>query len=132
MAQTIAAGEPAAERADPNCRDVMLESRLRHALARLNPDLPAEALNDAFRKLIRADAPSLIERNRAVHRMLVEGVTVECRRPMGLLPVTKSAYSTSTLPRTTTGWRLTSSPLPRANISADRTWWYSSTDCRWQ
>ena len=50
---------------------------------RLNPDLPAEALDDAFRKLTRADAPSLVERNRAVHRMLVDGVTVEYRRPDG-------------------------------------------------
>jgi type I restriction enzyme R subunit len=79
----IAAGEPGAERTDPNCRDVVLEGRLRRALKCLNPELPAEALDDAFRKLTRADAPSLIERNRAVHRMLVDGVTVEYRRKDG-------------------------------------------------
>ena len=79
----IAAGEPAAERADPNYRDAMLERRLREALARLNRDLPTEALEDAFRKLTRADAPSLVERNRTVHRMLVDGVAVEYRRPDG-------------------------------------------------
>ncbi|MDA8163236.1 MAG: type I restriction endonuclease, partial [Desulfobacteraceae bacterium] len=79
----IAAGEPAAERSDPNCRDVILESRLRQALVRLNPDLPAEALDDAYRKLTRTDAPSLIERNRALHRMLVDGVTVEYRSKDG-------------------------------------------------
>jgi type I restriction enzyme R subunit len=79
----IAAGEPAAERSDPNYRDLILERRLRQALVRLNPDLPYEALEDAFRKLTRADAPSLVERNRAVHRMLVDGVTVEYRRPDG-------------------------------------------------
>src|SRR5207247_7367293 len=39
--------------------------------------------DDAFRKLTRADAPSLLERNRAVHRMLVEGLTVEYRRRDG-------------------------------------------------
>jgi len=76
----IAAGEPAAERSDPNYRDVVLEGRLRQALARLNPDLPPEALEDAYRKLTRTDAPSLLERNRAVHRMLVDGVTVEFLR----------------------------------------------------
>jgi type I restriction enzyme R subunit len=37
----IAAGEPAAERSDPNYRDVVLEARLRQALVRLNLDLPA-------------------------------------------------------------------------------------------
>jgi len=79
----IAAGMPAAERTDPNYRDVILEGRLRQAFTRLNPGLPSEALDDAFRKLIRTDAPSLVERNRAIHRMLVEGVTVEYRRPDG-------------------------------------------------
>jgi len=80
---TIAAGEPDAERGDPSYRDVVLEGRLRQALARLNPTLPAEALEDAFRKLTRLDAPSLLERNRAAHRMLVNGVTVEYRRADG-------------------------------------------------
>jgi len=79
----IAAGEPAAERSDPNYRDVLLERRLRDALARINHDLPPEALDDAYRKLARLDAPSLVERNRALHRMLVDGVTVEYRRKDG-------------------------------------------------
>jgi ubiquinone/menaquinone biosynthesis C-methylase UbiE len=35
---------------------------------------PPEAVEDAFRKLTRADTPTLIERNRAVHRMLVDGI----------------------------------------------------------
>ena len=79
----IAAGEPTSERNDPNYRDVVLERRLRQSLVQLNPDLPPEALEDACRKLTRSDAPSLVERNRAVHRMLVNGVTVEYRRPGG-------------------------------------------------
>ena len=79
----LAADEPAAERSDPNYRDVVLERRLRQALVRLNPDLPPEALEDAFRKLMRVDAPSLVERNRAVHRMLVDGVAIEFRRKDG-------------------------------------------------
>ncbi|QJR15373.1 type I restriction endonuclease subunit R [Usitatibacter palustris] len=79
----IAAGEPAAERIDSNFRDVLLEGRLRGALRRLNPELPSGAVEDAFRKLTRIDAPSLVERNRAVHRMLVDGVTVEYRRKDG-------------------------------------------------
>ncbi len=85
----LAAGEPEAERSDPSCRDVLLEGRLRRALARLNPDLPPDAIEDAFRKLTRADAPSLVERNRAVHRMLVEGVAVEYRRKDGAIAGTQ-------------------------------------------
>ena len=77
----IAVGQPGAERSDPTYRDVILERRLREALVRLNPDLPQEALDDAFRKIVRVDGPSLIERNRAFHRMLVDGVTVEYHRP---------------------------------------------------
>ena len=65
----IAAGEPGAERIDPNYRDVILERRLRQAPAKLNRDLPPEAIEEAFRKVMRADALSLNERNRIVHRM---------------------------------------------------------------
>ena len=79
----IAAGELGAERSDPDYRDVILERRLRQALVQLNRDLPPEALDDAFRKLTRIDAPSLITRNRNLHRMLVDGVNVEYARPDG-------------------------------------------------
>ncbi|MBF0503440.1 MAG: type I restriction endonuclease subunit R, partial [Candidatus Riflebacteria bacterium] len=76
----IAVDTPNAERTDPNYRDVILEQRLKQALEHLNPDLPSEAIEDAFRKITRTDAPSLVERNRAMHRMMVDGVTVEYRR----------------------------------------------------
>ncbi len=52
---------------------------LRDALARLNPVIPAEALEDAFRKLTRPEGAELVARNRGVHRLLVDGVTVEYR-----------------------------------------------------
>ena len=52
-------------------------ARLRIALVRLNPDLPQSALDDAFRKLIRPEGSTLEARNRAFHRMLIDGVTVE-------------------------------------------------------
>src|SRR4051812_16013653 len=80
-----AAEEVRAEQSDPGYRDVVLERRVRQALGRLNPELPPEALDEAFRKLTRGDAPALIERNRAMHRMLVDGVTVEYRRADGLI-----------------------------------------------
>ena len=77
----IAPGELAAERTDYG--QVIFPDQLRQALVRLNPELPPEALEDACRKLTRVDAPSLVERNRAVHRMLVDGVNVEYRRKDG-------------------------------------------------
>ncbi|MFZ1010568.1 MAG: type I restriction endonuclease subunit R [Candidatus Sulfotelmatobacter sp.] len=81
----IAAGEPAAERTDPNYRDVILAGRLRAALRRLNPTLPTEAIEDAYRRLTRADEPSLVTRNHAFHQRLVEGVTVEYTRRDGTI-----------------------------------------------
>jgi len=77
----IAPGELAAERTDYG--QVVLEQRLRDALARLNPALPAEALEDAFRKLTRPEGAELAARNRAMHRLLVDGVTVEYRATDG-------------------------------------------------
>ena len=49
---------------------VLAEEAFAKALE-LNPDLPVEALGDAYRKLTRVDAPTLVERNRAVHRATV-------------------------------------------------------------
>ncbi len=79
----LAVGMLGAERTDPSFRDVLLEWRLKQALGRLNPELPSEALDEARRKVMRIEGPSLVERNRALHRMLVDGVTVEYRRPDG-------------------------------------------------
>ena len=45
----IAVGMLGAERSDPSYRDVVLDGRLRQALFLLNPDLPQEALDDAYR-----------------------------------------------------------------------------------
>jgi type I restriction enzyme R subunit len=73
----IAPDEPGAERHD--YAQVVLEGRLREALVRLNPATPPAALDDAFRKVTRPEGPTLEARNRAVHRLLVDGVTVEYR-----------------------------------------------------
>ena len=64
---------------------VMLEDRLRQALQRLNPNVPADALEEAFRKLTRPDQPSLIANNHQMHKFLVEGVPVEYQRADGSL-----------------------------------------------
>lgn len=65
--------------------DIVLVERLRSALAALNPDIPAEALEDAFRKVTRPDSPSLIVNNRQFHKMLAEGLDVEYRNREGRL-----------------------------------------------
>ena len=63
----IAPGTSAAERDDYG--QVVLERRLRDALAELNPALPASALDDALRRLTRPEGATLEARNRAFHRI---------------------------------------------------------------
>ena len=75
----IAPGELFAERKDYD--QIVLSQRLRDAIARLNPELPSEALEDASHKIIRPEGATLEARNRAFHKKLVEGVNVEYRRP---------------------------------------------------
>ncbi|MHA1613660.1 MAG: type I restriction endonuclease subunit R [Candidatus Thorarchaeota archaeon] len=86
----IAYGELAAERTASDYIDVILENRLRQAIAKLNPDLPSEALEESFRKFTRSSGPSLIEYNHAVHKMLIDGVNVEYRRTDGSIAGTQA------------------------------------------
>ena len=79
----LAPDMPGAERVDYG--EVVLAQRLRDALACLNPELPTEALDDAFRKLTRPEGADSIQRNRALHRLLVDGVTVEYRDAEGAI-----------------------------------------------
>ena len=71
----IAPDTPNTERSDYG--QVVLEQRLQDFLASFNPDLPTAALDDAFRRLTRPEGATLEARNRAFHRLVVDGVTVE-------------------------------------------------------
>ncbi len=63
--------------------EVLLAGRFREALARLNPSLPAETLEEVLRKVRQAETPSLVEENRRLHRYLIAGVPVEVAREDG-------------------------------------------------
>ena len=67
----------------PDYGAVVLERRLRDALARLNPELTHDALDVAYRKLTRPEGSTLEAHNRAFHRTLVDGITVEYRTDGG-------------------------------------------------
>jgi len=77
----IAPGEPAAERATYG--DVVLVERLRCALARINPHVPPEAIEEAVRKVLLTESASLVANNQRFHRLLVDGVPVEYRAEDG-------------------------------------------------
>ena len=57
--------------------DVVLVKRLVAAIEKLNPAIPLEARGDALRKLLATEKPSLVEENRRLHKLMVEGVDVE-------------------------------------------------------
>ncbi len=77
----LAPGEPGAER--DGFGDVVLVERLRNAIRRLNSSIPEEAREDALRKVLRVATPSLVQTNRAFHRLLRDGVPVEYPRSDG-------------------------------------------------
>jgi len=71
---SISPDDPGAERSDYG--QVVLEGRLRTALETINPDIPAQAIDDTIREITRTHSPSPVENNRHFHRMLTEGVDV--------------------------------------------------------
>jgi type I restriction enzyme R subunit len=77
----IAPDGPRPERSEWN--EVALLGRLKDAIDRLNPEVPSESRDDALRKVLRAESPTVIENNRRFHHLLVDGATVEYRDPQG-------------------------------------------------
>src|SRR5574344_2071878 len=59
--------------------DVILDDRLRSMLYQINPKMPKEAIEDAFRKLTIPQSPNLLINNNTFHKYLTEGIDVEYR-----------------------------------------------------
>lgn len=112
----IAPGGTFAERED--YREVVLKQRLRDALTRLNPALPSEALEEAFRRITNPEGATLEARNRAFHRMLTNGVLWSTAAPMAPSLGARCGCSISNIPKTTIGSRLTSSPSSKTDTTA--------------
>jgi len=60
--------------------DVLLLERLRTAVGRINPGIPADAREDAIKQIQRLNSPELIANNEAFHRMLTEGIKVSYQK----------------------------------------------------
>ncbi len=58
---------------------VLLVDKLKLAIDRLNPAVPAVAREDALRQVLRVHSPQLIAGNEVFHRMLTDGVNVAFR-----------------------------------------------------
>ena len=68
-----------------NKRDVILVERVREAAIRLNPDIPATAIEDALDKLLdRRQAMTLIAANREIYGLLRDGIPVEFDNAQGV------------------------------------------------
>jgi len=66
------------ERAD--YKNTLLPFRLREAINRLNPSIPANAREDALRQVQDLGIPSLLSANRHFHKLLVNGVPVQYQK----------------------------------------------------
>lgn len=66
------------ERADYS--DIILEERLKDALARINPGLPGYAIEDASRQIMVPQSPSLLMNNRAFQKMITDGIDVQVKQ----------------------------------------------------
>jgi type I restriction enzyme R subunit len=71
--------------------EVVLKMRLEAAVVRLNPGLPAQARQEAVRRVMQSELPSLIEENRRLHKLMTEGVDVEYHAADGTLRAGKVA-----------------------------------------
>lgn len=58
---------------------VVFTEQLRQAVAKLNPDLPPEAVDEVVRTVIKPDVGDLLERNQAFYKLLRHGVPVSFR-----------------------------------------------------
>ncbi|MBZ0180111.1 MAG: type I restriction endonuclease subunit R [Melioribacteraceae bacterium] len=56
--------------------DVLLIERLQEAVGRINPNVPAEAREEAIKQIQRINSPEVIANNETFHRMLTEGIKV--------------------------------------------------------
>jgi type I restriction enzyme R subunit len=60
--------------------EVVLKQRLQAAIAKLNPNVPSEAQEEAVKKILRTNSPNLFQNNYDVHKYLTDGVDVEYRK----------------------------------------------------
>lgn len=79
----IGPGMPEAERSDYG--DVVLVARLREALTLLNRGLPADAVEDVVKTVLRPESSVIQSENWRTYQLLTQGVPVEFRDSEGVL-----------------------------------------------
>ena len=64
-------------------REVVLAARLRRAVARLNPELDADAVDDVVKTVVRPESQVVMTENWRAYQLLTQGVPVETRDAAG-------------------------------------------------
>ncbi|WP_298211323.1 type I restriction endonuclease subunit R [Ferrimicrobium sp.] len=64
-------------------QQVYLMDRLRDAVVLINPALDRSVIDDALKRLARAESQNDVAENQRLHKLLVDGVPAEYRRPDG-------------------------------------------------
>lgn len=59
--------------------EVILTDRLEQSLAKINPEIPTEILDEAVRNVLRVQFTTLLANNEAFHKILTEGVDIKGR-----------------------------------------------------
>jgi type I restriction enzyme, R subunit len=59
-----------------NYSQIVLVTRLRNAIAKINPEIPLDAQEAAVQKVLRIASPDLLHNNEEFHRLLVEKVKI--------------------------------------------------------
>lgn len=83
----LAPGEPGQERA--TFQDVILENRLRASISRINSGVDGSLIDEAVKKLRRAESQNPIDENYRVHALIAGGVSVEHRGQNGEVRTTR-------------------------------------------
>ncbi len=75
---------PDGEHPERQYNEVVLRSRLRDAIDKLNPSITQDAKEEALKKVLRTDSPNAFINNETFHKYLTEGVDVEVRTADGI------------------------------------------------
>lgn len=75
---------PDGEHPERQYNEVVLTTRLRDAIDKLNPTLSQDAKEDALKKVLRTESPNALINNENFHRYLTDGVDVEMRTESGI------------------------------------------------
>lgn len=75
---------PDGEHPERQYNEVVLVTRLRDAIDKLNPNISQDAKEDALKKVLRTESPNALINNENFHRYLTDGVDVEMRTENGI------------------------------------------------